>query len=475
MAKDPQKIPDKPDEKFLRTFYWLLQTVKIHQDNNKVLRESAGEFVTSVVESCIDDPHTTIEVFGGRFYMREKKLIYRLESFDLVHGMLHYFETRGLQGLRLYAAVSDAPIEQVLAFARALNQAERQENPVAWIARQLEDDVFPWAEIVHNQEELPDAELELRERAKRTYFYALASVKDMGQKIFSKRPVGIRKAKRMVQNLVDLVSEDESLLLGMSTIRDFDDYTYTHSVNVAVLSLCLAKRLGLSRTALERLGICGLLHDLGKTEISREILFKPGKLSSQEFEEIEKHPVKSVSHIVKLRTDEAVKARIIPPIFEHHLKYDLSGYPRHQREKPQGLFGRILAIADVFDAMTSARIYRITPFSPDRALGMMMEGAGKDFDPILLKVFVRMLGVFPVGTLLELDTGETGLVMETPEDTLKDRPRVLILVSDGEAGFRKGKAESLAERDPHTGSFRRNIVKTLHPASYGIQPAEFLL
>lgn len=462
------------DETILRSFYWLLQTAKIHRDNNKVLRECARQFINSIIQLCIEEPHLTIQVFGGRFYLGEKKLIYRMESIDLVHAMLHLFESRGLQGLRLYVTLNDSPIEQVLAFARILNQAEHHENPAAWIAQRLEGEAFPWVEIVHGQV-LPEEDLKLKERARRTYFYALASVKEIGNKIFSQRPVGIRKAKRMVQNLVDLLSEDESLLLGMSTIRDHDDYTYTHSVNVAILSLCLGKRLGMSRSALERLGLCGLFHDLGKVAIPREILLKPGKLSEQEFEEIQKHPWKSVRHIVKLRTNGDLKAKIIPPIFEHHLKYDLSGYPRINREKPQGLFGRILSIADVFDALTSPRIYRLTPFSPDRALGLMMDGAGKDFDPILLKVFVNMLGLFPIGTLLEMDTGEMGLVIETPGETMKDRPQVLLLVPDGQGGFKKGKALSLAERDPNTGAFKRNIIKTIHPATYGVQPAEFLL
>ena len=174
------------------------------------------------------------------------------------------------------------------------------------------------------------------------------------------------------------------------------------------------------------------------------------------------------------RWEQPLAPLTLPP-FEHHLKYDLSGYPRHNREKPQSLFGRILTIADVFDAMTSARIYRTTPFSPDQALGIMMEGAGQDFDPILLKVFVNMLGVFPVGTLLKLDTGEMGLVMDTPGETMKERPRVLMLAPTGRGSFKKGKVENLAERDPLSGSFKRNILKTFHPSSYGIQPAEFLL
>jgi HD-GYP domain-containing protein (c-di-GMP phosphodiesterase class II) len=275
--------------------------------------------------------------------------------------------------------------------------------------------------------------------------------------------------------MVDLLMEDESVILGMSTMRNYDDYTYTHSVNVSILSLCLGKRIGLSRVSLRTLGICGMVHDLGKVEIPRDILNKPGKLSDEEFREIEKHPLGSVRQIIKLRASRDLKAKILLPPFEHHLKYDLSGYPRVNRRKPVSLFGRILAIADVFDAMTSPRKYRPTAFSPDRALGMMQEGAGKDFDPILLKVFANMLGVYPVGTLVRLDTGPMGLVMETPEDGDRTRPRVMLLIPDGQGGFKKGKIVNLAEQDPKTQSYRRNIKQTFHPVAFGIQPADFLV
>jgi HD-GYP domain-containing protein (c-di-GMP phosphodiesterase class II) len=261
----------------------------------------------------------------------------------------------------------------------------------------------------------------------------------------------------------------------MSTIRDYDDYTFTHSVNVGILSLLLGKRIGLSRMSLEELGICGLLHDLGKVEISLEILNKPGKLTDQEFEEMQKHPLWSVRQIVRLQTPRDLKVKIFLPAFEHHLKYDLSGYPRTHREKNVSLFGRILAIVDVFDAITSPRIYRPTALSPDRALGVMWDGSGKDFDPILLKVFINMLGAYPVGTLLQLDTEEMGLVLDSPEDSDRTRPRVRLLVADGQGGFKKGKVVNLAERDPHTGSFQRTIIRTLNASVYRIQPMEFIL
>jgi HD-GYP domain-containing protein (c-di-GMP phosphodiesterase class II) len=197
-------------------------------------------------------------------------------------------------------------------------------------------------------------------------------------------------------------------------------------------------------------------------------------LTPEEFEEIEKHPLMSVSQILKLHAYRDLKAKILLPPFEHHLKYDLSGYPRLNRKKPVSLFGRILTITDVFDAITSPRVYRPTPFSPDRALGIMLEGAGKDFDPILLKVFINMLGVYPVGTVLRLDTGEIGMVVATPEDRGNARPEIALLVPDGQGGYKKGQVVDLAEQDPQTGSFQRNIAESIHPSTYGIQAPAFL-
>jgi len=157
------------------------------------------------------------------------------------------------------------------------------------------------------------------------------------------------------------------------------------------------------------------------------------------------------------------------------MKYDLSGYPKTKRKKPVSLFGRIITIADVFDAITSPRIYRKSAFSPDQALNRMLGGSGTDFDPILLKIFINMLGVYPIGSLLELDTGELGLVMDSGEKIDGARPMVVLLVADGQGGYTKEGGADLAERDAQSGAFRRNIVKSIHPSTQGIQPAEFLI
>ena len=300
-------------------------------------------------------------------------------------------------------------------------------------------------------------------------------MKEVSQRIGSESHAGVRKVKRIVQEMVSLLSGDYSLLLGMSTIRDYDDYTYAHSVNVAILSLCLGKNIGLSRSSLYRLGVAGLVHDLGKVEVPKEILNKPGKLTADEFKEIEKHPIKSVGQILKIEAERDIKIKLFLPPLEHHMKYDLSGYPKIRRSQTLSLFGRIIAIADVYDALTSPRTYRPTAFSPEKVLAYMLQGSGKDFDPILLKVFINMVGAYPVGTLVELDTGEKGLVLPSSGEENKGRPKVVLLVSDGQGGFKKGKRVDLAQKDTATDSFVRNIVNCLNPSIYGIQPADIIL
>jgi hypothetical protein len=163
---------------------------------------------------------------------------------------------------------------------------------------------------------------------------------------------------------------------------------------------------------------------------------------------------------------------MIPP-FEHHLRYDLSGYPNIGWDRPISLCGRILAIADVYDALTSQRVYRKEAMSSDRALGLMIQGQGTVFDPLILKVFVRMLGVYPIGTLLELDSNEIALVSKPQLNEDLNRPWVVILQSDGQGGFTRGDEVNLAERD-EDGNYCRHIIGSSHPSSQNIQPAEFL-
>jgi HD-GYP domain-containing protein (c-di-GMP phosphodiesterase class II) len=319
-------------------------------------------------------------------------------------------------------------------------------------------------------------ELALQKRqVRKSYAHTLNSIKAVARKLTSNQSVGMRNTVRLVQKMVDLITNDESLFLEISTLRIYDDYTYIHSLNVSILSMCLGKRIGLTHKLLERLGLCGLFHDLGKAEIPKEILNKKGALNPAEFNELKNHSMHSARLILRLKAERDRKVRLLVPPFEHHIGYDHSGYPQIDARRNLSLFGRILTITDVYDAITSPRIYRPFPMSPDRALGQMLSQSGTHFDPILLKVFINMMGTYPVGTLLKFDNREMGLVTPSIDRTDPSRPMVQLLVSQPDGTFIKGNVVDLAARDPQTGGFQRTITESLHPSVLGIQPAQFLL
>jgi HD-GYP domain-containing protein (c-di-GMP phosphodiesterase class II) len=462
------------EEGLFHSLYRMIQAIRIHQDNNQLVKMCLTDFQGMVSRLNFLEP-ITVQVSEGRFFVQGEKIQYRKELVKLINGMLHFFQRRGLDGLRLYPSVKEVSLEDLLAFMRLLVQSEEKEDPVGWLLSETGDDRFSWVTTLKGTKLKRDNVGDLREKAKSTYFHAMNSVKDVAQRISYQGYAGVRKSKRMVQNMLDCLAEDEALFLCLSTIKDYDDYTYTHSVNVAILSLCLGNRIGLSRGSLEHLGICGLFHDLGKVEVPREILTKPGRLTENEWTEMRKHPMASVRQILKLRASHDVKSKILLAPFEHHVKFDLSGYPQLDLKKDVSLFGRILQIADVYDAITSPRAYRSYSMSPDQALSHMMEGAGKDFDPILFKVFAIMMGTYPVGSLLELDTGELGLVVDYPMETGGNYPRIMLMEKDENGKAKRGNLVSLSEKIAETGAPRRKIVRSLNPSLYGVQPACFIL
>lgn len=463
-------------EELVKGLYRLLRAVHLHRENNRTVVACAENFVQAAVQVDAPAGELGLECADGRLYLGGERLRVRPENRELLERVHTFFQRRNLVGLRLFGAVSRASLGQVVALARLLNQTVGRDDPAEWLTGRLAAEGIGWAEPIHarNREE-SERRRDRRERARRTYACVLGSVREVAEKIAAGRRAGIGRVLRVTQSLVDLMMADEPLFMALSTIRVHDDYTYAHSVNVGVLAMCLGRRLGLSRRSLERLGVCGLLHDLGKVEVPRAILNKSGKLTDHEFEVMKRHSVDSVRLIVRLQASRDRKARLVMPPFEHHLRYDLSGYPQTRRKAPLTLFGRILTIVDVYDAVTSPRVYRRTVFRPDQALGMMMEDAGRTFDPALLKVFINLLGVYPVGTLLELGDGTLALVSRASgPDRNPARPWALVLAGDAAGGFRPGPEIDLAETDP-SGTFRYEILRTHHPRSFEIDPAVILL
>ncbi|MBM3311694.1 MAG: HD domain-containing protein, partial [Candidatus Aminicenantes bacterium] len=243
----------------------------------------------------------------------------------------------------------------------------------------------------------------------------------------------------------------------------------------ALLSLSLGRRLGLSRGELAELGVSAFLHDLGKLDIPRDILDKPGPLDGNEWSVMESHAQLGAERVIEFTVQRGFPNRAVQVALEHHLKPDLAGYPRYERKKRIGLYSKIVKITDYFDALTTKRSYRPKAFTPEEALALMLSKGEREFDPLLLKTFASMVGIHPVGSLVALDTGEVGVVFGLSVlPGSADRPKVKVIA---DAGGQKidGPEVDLTDVDPTTRTYKRTIVKVLDPEKYGVTVSEYFL
>jgi HD-GYP domain-containing protein (c-di-GMP phosphodiesterase class II) len=228
----------------------------------------------------------------------------------------------------------------------------------------------------------------------------------------------LRLTRRAVQTLVDRFLDDDSALLALTRIQRHDSYLFQHSLHVCIYSLALGARLGMSRKQLGDLGLAALFHDLGKTV--------PVPEGEEARETLRQHPGRGARLLLRLAGPQEAMLKASIAAYEHHAHFDGSGFP--PLEHAQHLLSRIVAIADCFEALTSSRSHRPLPYTPHDAFDLMRAKAGLLFDPVLLKFFVQAIGLYPVGTLVQLDTGEIGMVVRgSEEEDEGERPTVRIV------------------------------------------------
>ena len=481
MSNDYQKQINRSGESLLKAINGLTQIARIHMDNNKLCLDAIQKFIHLIQNLGRDNKDISIHLSDGRFYFQEQKLFLRPVNAKLFNRMVPFFEDRDIHGLHIKVDLADTAPKKIIIFFRIVGQAIQHEDPSGWLTEKIIELGLNWIALAKTPlkpggvDSSPPDELALKKaNVRKSYANVLSSVKETARKLIANQSVGLRSSVRLVQKMVDLIKEDEPLFLGISTIRIYDDYTYAHSLNVSILAMCVGKRIGLNHIMLERLGLCGLFHDLGKIEIPKQLLNKREALSEQEYAIIKTHSMHSARLILKIKANSDRKSKILVPPFEHHMGYDNSGYPKADTGSRISLFGRILTIVDVYDAITSPRIYRKEAMSPDKALAHMISQSGTHFDPILLKVFINMLGTYPSGTLVRLNSGEMGIVTKYSKGADHDRPVIQLIVRDAQKQYRKGAVVDLAERDSDTDQYEYHITESMHPSCIGVQAAAFI-
>lgn len=310
----------------------------------------------------------------------------------------------------------------------------------------------------------------VKERVTGIYSRLVALARELPDQILSGDHMDIKGAKRLIRHLIDMITYDDPLLLGMALSESRYDYSYRHPVNVCILSVALGHKIGLSKKELAELGLVAFLSDIGKLLVPPEVLHKQGIYDENDWRIMRRHTIQGFKAIFSIPQldEQLIRSAIVS--FEHHLHCDLSGYPEVCHIPEQDFYTRVVVIAEWYDALTAPKSYKEGYRSPDAAIKIMLEEAGQELDSVLVKVFVSMMGIYPVGSLVMLDSGEIGIVVE-PHAALLKRPRTLV-ISDGQGHPVRPFVAALSKRDD-TGTYLRTITNTLDPNDYKIDYASF--
>ncbi|OFW03139.1 MAG: hypothetical protein A3I61_01155 [Acidobacteria bacterium RIFCSPLOWO2_02_FULL_68_18] len=272
--------------------------------------------------------------------------------------------------------------------------------------------------------------------------------------------------RNIVDALAHEVSHNRTALLALTALKSYDSYTFTHMVNVSILTMGQARGLGIEGALLREIGLAALMHDIGKVRTPSEILNKSDKLTDREFDLLRHHTVDG-AEILRRTPEIPALAPIVA--FEHHLRLDGTGYPNGVSRPSLNLGTMICGIADVYDAMRSQRVYQ-EAFPTDRILAVLQRNDGKQFDQNLVRRFVQLVGIYPVGNLVRLTTGEIAVVLKAyaPDPY---RPRVRMLFDN--AGARVERPVEVNLWEAREGE-PQSIQAPVDPAQFDVDPLSYL-
>lgn len=337
-----------------------------------------GMFIHDLNCTWVDHPFVI-----SRFMVKNQKRVEEIRSLGVRE--IYIDTAKGLD-------VSDAPTQSEVESAIARDMAEIAQSPEK--------------EVRHAA---LGAELE---RARKLHVEANQVVKGMLSDIRLGRQIEMEQVEPLVEKIVDSIFRNQDALLPLARLKDHDSYTFQHSVSVCALLVSFARGLGLERGIIKEVAIGGLLHDVGKAKVPDAILNKPAKLTDAEFTKMKSHVVQS---IIILQNTPGISQIALDVAGQHHERFDGSGYPNKLSGEGISLYGRMGAIVDVYDALTSDRVYH-KGMAPTAALGRLLEWSKFHFDPELVRAYVRAVGIYPTGSLVRLRSGRLGVVTEQHSD-----------------------------------------------------------
>jgi HD-GYP domain-containing protein (c-di-GMP phosphodiesterase class II) len=460
------------------TFYAAAQSLRIYPLENATVQKALDELHRVARRLLEREGLLELRVVGDFLFLNDARLRLDLSDYAAFSYVLGAFARHGIGRLEIGAGMARQDLAPFLSML--LQDGDSDEESFERFKERLERAGVSHIEVeplrgAEEAEETEDGDT-AKEAAKLTYFQSVHVAKEVLTDTRLGKAVNLRRVKRAVQSIVDQVLNNETSMLGMTALRDYDEYTFTHSVNVCIISVIIGQKLGLAKAQLYELGLGALFHDIGKQRIDPEVLNKTAGLSEREWAEMQRHPTEGLLALFGMRGLSEVPYRAMLMAYEHHMKIDLTGYPRNIRPRKPTLFSRIVATADGFDAATSKRSYQQQPWTADEVLREMRDNPRRGYDPLLVKALINVTGVFPVGTVAILDTHELAVVTGRNPDPKRLHQPIVKIIADGKGVMLAQPIPAdLSEADPATGAPRRAVVKTIDPDQYGIRVSDYFV
>lgn len=435
-----------------------IKSVMFYPQAHPAVRQPLQELAGILEEMLQEKAELHLGVVEGVFFMESHLFVTPNAA---VAELSERFTKKGIDALTIYAGVSP---DDLFLFTSLL---ARRDTTAELLSDDLEKKGVRTIRLGIDYLVYGDTADDAGSAPSRTYFEAINAVRYTMQEVENGRIPSSYQINAVVGNMVSMTMKDHTTLLGLAMIKDYDNYTFNHSVNVGILSLALGAFLGMTQEVLRDTNTAGLLHDIGKTGIDKNILNKPGKLSAEEYEQMKKHAEKGAEIVNKMKD---IDNRVAEAVLGHHIKYNRSGYPEWAREMTFSRITDIVAVADCYDAITTVRTYSM-PILPKAAIDTMHRLEGTALNGELVGKFEEMMGRYPVGTLVRLDTNEIALVVR-PHPMESRAPAIKVIIDAQGAVLEKPQLMSLIAKD---GTRQKAIVATVDPILKNVDIAGYFV
>jgi putative nucleotidyltransferase with HDIG domain len=442
-------------DELLRRFAAALRSSQLYSKGHPIIARNLEQFSAAVQLLHSLSPTTVVGFVGDEIIVDDMPIA----KADTLGGIVRRLQQNGVDRINIDRGVTP---EELAAFVETVGALEPRTDE--------DDQADPFGEMPHIRvgrvtvEQRIEGSLTDMATIRRLYSDAVSVASNVWDSAQTEGKPDAAMARTMIDGLAQAVAQNRTALLALTTLKEYDHYTFTHMVNVSILTMGQARGLGIDGPLLREFGLAALMHDIGKVRTPLEVLNKPDKLTDGEFAVMKRHVVDG-AEILRKTPDIPALAPVVA--FEHHLRLDGTGYPERVVRRSLNLGTMLCSIADVYDAMRSQRTYQ-QAFPSDRILAVLKRNDGTQFDRHLVRRFTQLVGIYPAGNLVKLNTGEVAVVLKVyaPDPY---RPNVKVLINRLGTWLEIPYELNLWEPtdDPQRPS---SIVAPLDPAVYGIDP-----